>query len=98
MRKYEILLVDDDPFILKSIGPALESEGYNVTTADNGKEAVEMVARNDFDLVLTDMVMESVDGMDVLKAAKEVNPDTMVIILTGYADMASAIDAFRLPL
>ncbi|MBW2575428.1 MAG: response regulator [Deltaproteobacteria bacterium] len=96
MRKYEILLVDDDPFILKSIGPALESEGYNITTADNGKEAVEMVARNDFDLVLTDMVMESVDGMDVLKAAKEVNPDTMVIILTGYADMASAIDAFRL--
>ncbi len=96
MRKYEILLVDDDPFILKSAGPALESEGYNVTTVDNGKEAVEMVAKNDFDLVLTDMVMESVDGMDVLKAVKEVNPDTMVIILTGYADMASAIDAFRL--
>lgn len=96
MRKYEILVVDDDPLILQSIGPYLENRGYNVITADNGKVAVEMVTKSNFDLVLTDMAMEPMNGMDVLMAVREVNPDTMVIILTGYADMASAIVAFRL--
>jgi YesN/AraC family two-component response regulator len=96
MQKYEILLVDDDPFILQSIAPVLENEGYNVTTAANGKEAIKLLEKKNFDLVLTDLVMDPIDGIGVLKKTKELDPDTIVIILTGFGDLISAIDAIRL--
>ncbi len=96
MRKFSILLVDDDPFILTGIGTYLESEGYEVTTADSGRKAIQLLDRSVFDLVITDLVMDPPDGIGVLKRTKEVNPETMVIILTGFGDMTSAIDALRL--
>ncbi len=96
MEKYKLLLVDDDPFILKSISSALEQEEYQVDTAANGKEAIELLEGKKFDLVLTDLVMDPIDGIGVLKSAKEKNSDTMVIILTGFGDLISAIDALRL--
>lgn len=96
MEKYKLLLVDDDPFILQSISSALEQEEYQVDTAANGKEAIELLEENKFDLVLTDLVMDPIDGIGVLKSAKEKNSDTMVIILTGFGDLISAIDALRL--
>lgn len=95
MKKYQILLVDDDPFILTGIGKDLESEGYRVTTAKSGEEAVKMLDAAYFDLVVTDLVMDKTDGIQVLKKAKSINPDIKVIILTGYGDMTSAIDALR---
>lgn len=96
MRGFEILLVDDDPFILKTIGSTLKDNKYQVTTAFSGEEALEHIAHKDFDLVITDLVMGSVDGITVLKAAKQRNSETVVMILTGYGDMGSAIDALRL--
>ena len=95
MRKYRILLVDDDIFILTGIAKDLESEGYNITTAENGSRAIELLKAHDFDLVITDLVMDAVDGIQVLSFAKQHNPDTMVIILTGYGDLNSAIAAIR---
>jgi YesN/AraC family two-component response regulator len=96
MVKYKILLVDDDPLILKGIGCDLEGKGYHVTTAKSGEKAIKLLNKETFDLVITDLVMDQIDGIDVLKKSKESNPDTMVIILTGYGDMTSAIDALRL--
>ncbi|MFH1991122.1 MAG: response regulator [Pseudomonadota bacterium] len=96
MEKYKILLVDDDPFILQSIAVALEQEGYHVATAANGKQAIELIEEKKFDLVLTDLVMDPVDGIGVLRKAKEEDPDTIVIILTGFGDLLSAIEALRL--
>ena len=96
MENHEILLVDDDPFILQSIGPALEKDGYTVATAESGEKAIEMISERDFDLVLTDLVMDPIDGIGVLKKAKEINPETIVIILTGFGDLMSSIDALRL--
>ncbi|MBL7179635.1 MAG: response regulator [Desulfobacterales bacterium] len=96
MEKYKILLVDDDPFILQSIAVALEQEGYHVATAANGKQAIELIEEKKFDLVLTDLVMDTIDGIGVLKKAKEKDPDTIVIILTGFGDLLSAIEALRL--
>ena len=93
--QYEILLVDDEHSILDTIGPLLEVKGYGVTSVDNGKAAIEVVAKRNFDLVITDLVMDEPDGIEVLKNTKELSPETMVIILTGYGDMESAIDAFR---
>ena len=69
MRKHSILLVDDDPFILTGIGQSLESEGYAVSTAENGEIALELLDRSIYDLIITDLVMDKIDGIQVLKKA-----------------------------
>jgi DNA-binding NtrC family response regulator len=96
MRKKRILLVDDDPHILTGVSKDLESEGYEVTTSENGKQAIAWLEKTSFDVVITDLVMQPMNGIDVLKKAKALNPETKVIVLTGYGDMTSAIDALRL--
>jgi PAS domain S-box-containing protein len=96
MKPYRILIVDDDPNILNSISTLLIDEDFVVSTVENGEKAVELLKNCNFDLVLTDLVMGKVDGIDVLKVAKEQNSDTRVIILTGFREMNSAIDSLRL--
>ncbi len=96
MKNYSILLVDDDPIITAGIGGDLEERGYNVTTADSGEAAIDILAESTFDLVITDLVMGTMGGLDVLKKAKEINPDMMAIVLTGFGDVSSAIGALRL--
>jgi DNA-binding response OmpR family regulator len=96
MKIYDLLLVDDDPLILKTLGESLETQGYYVTMLDSGKKAVKAINEKNFDLIITDLVMDSVDGISVLKHAKDKNPDTAVIVLTGYGDITSAVDALRL--
>jgi DNA-binding response OmpR family regulator len=95
MKDYTLLLVDDDPFILEGIGEDLKHNGYQVTCADSGDEAVSLLEKNTYDLVITDLVMARTDGIQVLKKTKDTNSETVVIILTGYGDMVSAIDALR---
>ena len=95
MKKYKLLLVDDDPIILEGIGDDLESNGYQVTRVSNGESAVDLLKTTQFDLVITDLVMDSTDGIQVLKKAKELNSDVQVIILTGFGDIDSAIEALR---
>jgi two-component sensor histidine kinase len=96
MKNYNILLVDDDLFILKSVGDALESEGYIVTKAESGEEAIQMINASPFDLVITDLVIKKIDGFQVIKAIKNQKNETMIMILTGYSDINLAIDALRL--
>lgn len=96
MRKYEILLVDDDSVVLHGTRRGLEQKGYAVTTAANGEAAVELLGQRAFDLVISDLVMGEVDGIDVLKYAKERHGEIAVIILTGFGEMTSAVDALRL--
>jgi DNA-binding response OmpR family regulator len=93
--KYSLLLVDDDPFILEGIGEDLEGNGYQVTRADSGEKAVAMLESTDFALVITDLIMGRIDGIQVLKKAKEINSETQVIILTGFGDIDSAVEALR---
>ena len=95
MKEYKLLLVDDDPFILEGIGEDLERNGYHVTRASNGETAVELLESDRFDLVITDLVMDSTDGIQVLKKTKELNSDVQVIILTGFGDIEAAIEALR---
>jgi DNA-binding response OmpR family regulator len=96
MTAYKILLVDDDPLILKALGTELEGNGYEVETAEDGETSFRLLGKKTFDLVITDLVMNEVDGIGVLARAKTLGPETMVIILTGHGDMASAVDALRL--
>ena len=95
MNDHHLLLVDDDPFILEGIGEDLESNGYQVTRASSGEAAVELLESIRFDLVITDLVMDATDGVQVLKKTKEINSDIQVIILTGFGDMESVIEALR---
>ena len=95
MRRYTILLVDDDHFVLNGIGKYLSSKGYDVITADSGEKAVDLLDEITFEMVITDLAMEEIDGIGVLKKAKEVNPDVMVIILTGHGNLNSAIEAIH---
>ena len=94
-RNYNLLLVDDDPFILEGIGEDLENRGYQVTRGNSGEKAVDLLQRSRFDLVITDLIMDRTDGLQVLKKSKEVDATAMVIILTGFGDMLSAIEALR---
>jgi DNA-binding NtrC family response regulator len=94
-KNYNLLLVDDDPFILEGIGEDLERHGYCVTRVHSGEEAIDWLQRASFDLVITDLVMERTDGIQVLKKTKEIDSTIMVILLTGFGDMLSAIEALR---
>jgi PAS domain S-box-containing protein len=91
-----ILFVDDEDVIRKSFQRELQVEGFAVTVAAGGAEAIGALEKDAYDLVITDLMMPGIDGFGVLKAAKKLAPLTSVIILTGYGDMTSAIDALRL--
>jgi DNA-binding NtrC family response regulator len=95
MKKYNLLLVDDDPIILEGLGEDLENRGYQVTRASSGEGAIQLLHRSSFDLIITDLVMEKSGGIQVLKHSKEIDSTIVVIILTGYGDMLSAIEALQ---
>jgi DNA-binding NtrC family response regulator len=88
-----ILLVDDEIISLQNIGHYLRQKGYAVTVAASGSEAISLIDHKVFDLVITDLKMPDVDGVQVMKRAKEILPDIEVIIVTGYATINSAVEA-----
>lgn len=96
MEDKSLLLVDDEQIILDSLGRDLELHDIKVTKATSGEEAIIWLNSSPFDFVITDLIMEGLDGFQVLKEAKKQHPEICVIILTGYGDMVSAIDALRL--
>ena len=95
MTAQKILLIDDEEIIRLSLQQDLQDEGYEVDTAEDGKPALAMFT-NGYDLIITDLMMEGVDGMTVLKKSREANPQQAVFILTGYGELDSAINALRL--
>ena len=96
MNNKSILLVDDEKNILTSIGWVLEKNNFTVTTAANGGQAIDLLAANHYDLVITDLIMAKVDGIAVLQEAKAISPNIGVIILTGYGDVRSAVETLKL--
>ena len=96
MQQKSILLVDDEQLILETLSRELESNNFRITLADSGEMATVKIAQETFDLVMTDLSMPEIDGFQVLQTAKRKDDQTIVIILTGYGDMKSAINALRL--
>ncbi len=90
-----ILLVDDEKIALKNLSHVLGREGYSVTTASSGQAGLKALREQEFDLVLTDLRMEKVDGMDILRYCREHHPDSAVIMITGHATIDSAVDAMK---
>ncbi|MBU1985609.1 MAG: response regulator [Proteobacteria bacterium] len=90
-----ILVVDDEPEITKVISEYLGAQGFRVTRAASGEEALACFAANSFPLVITDMKMPGLSGLDLLRKVKAQDEDTEVIILTGYGTMENAIESLK---
>jgi two-component system response regulator HydG len=98
MKKTRILLVDDEKIALRNLEHIMKKEGYDVVTSQSGSQAIKMLETSgeyEFDVVLTDLKMPGVDGMEVLAQSKRLWPETEVIMVTGYATMNSAIEAVK---
>ena len=96
MDKPTILVVDDDPLVLAGFCEVLQRDGFEITPAGSGREACDMLETRAFDVILSDMLMPKVNGFDVLRFALEKWPDSVVIIVTGFASVRSAVEALRL--
>jgi nitrogen regulation protein NR(I) len=90
-----VLLVDDSPDTLELMVEGLQEEGYQVEVAASGKEAVGKAKDRSYDIVLTDLVMPGMDGLEVLAHFTQAHPETVVIMLTGYATIETAVEAMK---
>ncbi|MBI1728557.1 MAG: sigma-54-dependent Fis family transcriptional regulator, partial [Candidatus Rokubacteria bacterium] len=96
MAKARILVIDDEKSMRDLLSITLEKEGYDVLTAAGGEPAIEALHRESVDAVITDLRMPKVDGLQVLRVAKEVSPDTAVIVITAVASTETAVEAMKL--
>ena len=94
-NEFNILIVDDEANIRESLKIILETEGYRVFDADSGEEAIKQLKNNKIDLVLLDLKMKGMSGEETLKHVKDINPEIMVIILTGHATLDSSLEAIK---
>ncbi len=94
-RRPRMLVVDDEKVTRRNLEHVLGKEGYEVLTAQNGAEALDLISQHRFDVILTDLKMDKVDGMTVLSHAKQDHPDTEVILITGYATVPTAVEAMK---
>ncbi len=91
----KLLLIDDEPDILRVLSMSLTADGYDVVSAQNGHEAMAAFEKEKPDIVITDIKMPGMDGIEVLKKIKALNVDTEVIIITGHGDIENAIEALK---
>ncbi len=91
-----VLIIDDDEGHAEALSDGLEVDGYVCTLAHSGREGLERMAEATFEAILTDLVMHEVSGIEVLKEARTLQPDAVVILITGHGSVESAVDAMRL--
>src|SRR5512137_1306395 len=91
-----ILIVDDEEIIRESLSFILKKEGYRVQEAANGKAALELVKKDSFDLVVTDLEMPEMKGVELLEQISQVSPETLVVIITAYGSIDTAIAPLRM--
>lgn len=96
MSKGNILIIDDEDIVRISCKRTLMPEGFEVKTAQNGIEGLKMIEEEKFDIVLTDLKMPDIDGIEVLRLIKQRWAETVVIIITGYQTVNSAVKAIKL--
>lgn len=91
----KVLIVDDEKVALTNLEHVMKKEGYDVIGTESGQDALRFLDEHQFDVILTDLKMEKVDGLQILKRCRELNPDAEVIIITGHATLESAIQAMK---
>lgn len=92
----KILVIDDESIVRMSCSRTLTPEGYLVTLASSGNEGLELLEKEAYSLILLDLKMPDMDGIEVLRAIKEKWPDMKVIMITGYSTVETAVQALRL--
>lgn len=95
-KKGRILVLDDEQIVLDSVSRVLEGEDYQVVTCRKGEDAVEALKGGGFDVLITDMKMPGMDGLQAMEALAEVDPDLSMIMVTGYATIDTAVQAMKL--
>ncbi len=88
-----ILIIDDDPAALSSLGEAMTRDGYAVTLAESGERGLELAREHEFEVVLTDLRMKGIDGLQVVRTFKRVRPETVLIVMTAFASMDTVVEA-----
>lgn len=91
----KILIVDDERDICTALEFILSRENYDVKTAHSGEKAIDMIKKDNYDVVITDLKMGKIDGMEVLSRTRELSPDTSVIIITAFGSIESAVEAMK---
>ncbi len=95
MSSTKILIVDDELIMRESLAGWLERDGHSVQTAPSGEDALEKLKDTRFDILLVDIKMEGISGLDVLRHVKEIDPDVAVVMITAYGSIPTAIDAMK---
>src|SRR5262249_4506837 len=93
--KLKVLIVDDEAPLAETMAEALERTGYEVVTANSGADAMRVLERAEPSIILTDLKMEGMDGLTLLKKAKQDLPDAEVVVITGHGDVQTAVEAMR---
>ena len=96
MKKLSILIIDDEESIRVSLEGIFKKKEYYAKTADNGSIALEMLQNDHYDLIVADIMMDPMSGIELLKKSKEIFPEIPVILMTGYSSLSTAIEAIRL--
>ena len=91
----KVLIIDDERIALRNLEHVMKKEGYDVTGTQSSMNALKLLEEQQFDVVLTDLRMEKIDGMQILMKSRERHPDSEVIMITGFATLDSAVDAMR---
>ncbi len=92
---YKALIIDDDVSVRELMKFQLDSEGFEVTTAESGKKGIEIVEETEFDIILTDLNLPDFDGIEMVRRCKEISPNTEIIMVTGYGSVEKAIEATK---
>ena len=95
MDRYRVMIIDDEKIVGDMAKMSLEHEGYHVEAFLNGETALARLHEDRFDVVVTDLKMKGIDGMEVLKTVKALYPGTKVIMITAFANLDTAIEALR---
>ena len=95
-EKFMILVVDDELPVCKSIASALASEEYLVDTTLSGEEALDMQAKKHYDAIIIDLMMPGISGLELLKKVKKNRPDTLMIMITGYPSIRTAVESIKI--
>ncbi|MCE9532481.1 MAG: sigma-54 dependent transcriptional regulator [Planctomycetes bacterium] len=90
-----ILVIDDEPLIRESLGEYLQQEGFTVITCGSGEEALERAKNSRFDIALCDVNLPGIDGIEVLQRLLQISPETFVLLITAYANVENAVEAFQ---
>jgi ATP-dependent Lon protease len=95
LQSARVLVVDDEEIARTNLEYILRKEGHQVDGAANGAQALDLIKAQEYDLILTDLKMEKMDGLQLLESAKQISPNTEIIMVTGYATVSTAVDALK---